>query len=206
MNTYYVGYFDVGDWVGYSLNIPGSGTYTFTFRVAPPNAPRTFNVIDGSGTVTLATVQIPVTRWYGDYTLVTVNMELQAGSQMIYLLSTSTGWDIDWFEYSGPSSAQAQSSHRAPRIVETEPASTTAFNTYPNPIRNQFTLQLNNNERGRVYIQIVDMKGAVRKQYLLNKNQQQVQFQIPGESLTPGQYIVKVQIGKWKETKKILKL
>ena len=206
VNTYYVGYFDVGDWVGYSLNIPVSGTYTFTFRVAPPNAPRTFNVIDGSGTVTLATVQIPVTRWYGDYTLVTVNMELQAGSQMIYLLSTSTGWDIDWFEYSGPSSAQAQSSHRAPRIVETEPASTTAFNTYPNPIRNQFTLQLNNNERGRVYIQIVDMKGAVRKQYLLNKNQQQVQFQIPGESLTPGQYIVKVQIGKWKETKKILKL
>lgn len=93
-----VGYIHTGDWMNYNINVAAAGAYTFRFRVAPPGSARKFEVRNASGTV-LATINIPKTRWWGDFTTVTSTINLPAGAQTIRLHATSADWDIDWFEF-----------------------------------------------------------------------------------------------------------
>ncbi len=77
---------------------------------------------------------------------------------------------------------------------------------YPNPVRDNFILQLNNSHMGKMNVQVVNQAGAIVHSYLFNKDQIVNQITVPANDLPTGVYFVHVQIGTWSDRLKIVKL
>jgi hypothetical protein len=77
---------------------------------------------------------------------------------------------------------------------------------YPNPVRDNFVLQLNNSHMGKMDVQVVNQAGAIIRSYLFNKDQIVNQITVPANDLPTGVYFVHVVIGNWSDTRKIEKL
>lgn len=77
---------------------------------------------------------------------------------------------------------------------------------YPNPVRDNFILQLNNSHMGKMNVQVVNQAGAIVHSYLFNKDQIVNQITVPANDLPTGVYFVHVQIGTWSDKLKIVKL
>jgi len=77
---------------------------------------------------------------------------------------------------------------------------------YPNPVKDNFVLQLNNSQMGKMNVQVVNQAGAIVNSYLFNKDQILNQITVPVNNLPPGVYFVHVQIGTWSDQRKIVKL
>jgi hypothetical protein len=76
---------------------------------------------------------------------------------------------------------------------------------YPNPVKDNFVLQLNNSHMGKMNVQLVSQAGAIVHSYEFNKDQIVNQITVPANSLPPGVYFVHVQIGTWSDQRKIVK-
>ncbi|PZR28103.1 MAG: hypothetical protein DI535_08070 [Citrobacter freundii] len=75
---------------------------------------------------------------------------------------------------------------------------------YPNPFRSQLFLELNNKERGSMQITISDLAGKIHRQYQLNKQQEIFNEILQTGELPEGMYFLRIQLGKWISTQKIL--
>lgn len=80
-----------------------------------------------------------------------------------------------------------------------------AFGTYPNPFVDQVFLKLNNKETGLMNVSVIDQSGRVVKQFQYNKSSELFNQTINLGTLRSGLYMIKVQIGKWSETRKIMR-
>ena len=69
-----------------------------------------------------------------------------------------------------------------------------------------FLSQLDNGSLGKVDIVIADQSGKILKTLKDEKNQQLWQLNVPANELLPGSYFIKVQIGNWSESKKLIKM
>ena len=81
-----------------------------------------------------------------------------------------------------------------------------SFAIYPNPVTDNFVLQLNNGHMGKMNVQVVNQTGAIVRSYLFNKNTVVDQITLSGHDLPAGVYFVHVQIGTWSDKKKLVKL
>jgi hypothetical protein len=81
-----------------------------------------------------------------------------------------------------------------------------SFVIYPNPVRDNFVLQLNNSQMGKMNVQVVNQAGAIIRSYLFNKDQIVNQITVPAKDLPTGVYFIHVQIGTWSDKGKIVKL
>lgn len=80
------------------------------------------------------------------------------------------------------------------------------INVFPNPVASQFVLQTNILHTGQMSVQVLDINGVVQKQWNLTKNLEgTAQTYLSMGELKPGEYIIRVQIGDWIATKKIIK-
>jgi len=77
---------------------------------------------------------------------------------------------------------------------------------YPNPVRDNFVLQLNNNQTGKMNVQVVNQAGEIVHSFLFNKDQVMNQVTVPTNDLATGVYFIHVQIGTWSDRRKIVKL
>ncbi|MET0465146.1 MAG: carbohydrate-binding protein [Chitinophagaceae bacterium] len=75
---------------------------------------------------------------------------------------------------------------------------------YPNPFRSQVFLEINNEETGTMQITIVDFAGKIHRQYQINKPQKLFNQVLQTGDLPEGMYMMRIQIGKWSNTQKIL--
>jgi hypothetical protein len=89
---------------------------------------------------------------------------------------------------------------------ETNLSAKPSFVIYPNPVRNNFVLQLNNSQMGKMNVQVVNQAGAIIRSYLFNKDQVVKEVTVPANDLPTGVYFVHVQIGTWSDKRKIVKL
>ena len=81
-----------------------------------------------------------------------------------------------------------------------------SFTIYPNPIRDNFVLQLNNSHMGKMKVEIVNQAGSIIRSYLFNKDQVADQVTLPANDLSAGVYFIQVEIGTWSDKRKIVKL
>jgi hypothetical protein len=81
----------------------------------------------------------------------------------------------------------------------------TLINIYPNPVKSQFTLQLNNEFSGRFTAQLINSNGAVVQQLNLSKAPGIFQHQLLASDIPAGYYILKIKIQQNTYYKKILK-
>jgi hypothetical protein len=76
---------------------------------------------------------------------------------------------------------------------------------WPNPFRNQITINLNNSLTGPVMINIYDMSGKLVKKFSSNKTSNFWQEQFDLSSLQPGVYILNIQVKNRTINTKIIK-
>jgi len=81
-----------------------------------------------------------------------------------------------------------------------------AFTIYPNPVKSNATLQVNNIYTGKMNIQIISETGAVVHSLSLSKDQQNNLLVLPTNDLPPGVYFVLAQVGTWTDKRKFVKL
>ena len=77
---------------------------------------------------------------------------------------------------------------------------------YPNPAKEQFTLNLNNSHTGPMKIMVVNGAGVDVLNYETYKSQQISTMLVPVGTLPAGVYFVIVQVGNWRGSTRMLKL
>jgi parallel beta-helix repeat protein len=80
------------------------------------------------------------------------------------------------------------------------------FVLYPNPVTDNFSVELTNGETGQMKVEIVSVSGQVMRSLMLNKEQQSTQFNLPSNNLSKGVYFIQIQVGNWNGTKRFVKL
>ena len=100
----------------------------------------------------------------------------------------------------------AASVSKAEVVGMTSTSSTAALSIYPNPIVNSFQLQITNDLTGAVSVQVYDMSGGLQKQFSLTKaDTGSTQFYLSMGELPSANYIIKVSMNGWTESKQISK-
>jgi endoglucanase len=198
-----VGYIDTGDWMDYSVNASSAGTYAVNLRVASPNGGQ-LQIKNSAGTV-LATVTVPNTGGWQNWQTVSTNIALAAGTQTIRIYSASNGWNFNWWEVGGAAGTVSAASVGKAEDISTL-SSIAPLNIYPNPIVNTFQLQVNNDLTGAVQVQVYDMQGSLQKQFSLSKAEAGVvQYYLTIGQLAKANYVIKVTMKDWTESKQIIK-
>jgi hypothetical protein len=201
-----VGYIDPGDWMEYSYSAPSTGSYTVGLRLASPASGGQLQIRTSSGTV-LATVNVPNTGGWQTWQTIPTTLSLTQGTQTLRLVSTSAqykGWNINWWELAASGSATI-TQRRATASIPTEVASAPSFEEFPNPAKDRLTLSINNSHEGKMKVQILNMIGAVQKQFFLNKANGTSINNLNIGDLPKGQYILFLEVNGHKETKKFIK-
>lgn len=130
------GNIDTGDWMSYSgtpVNIPVTGTYKITYRVASLNKAGSLALREASNEAVLDTIPIPITGGYQTWTDVTRTITLTQGIHSFKLFAVTGGFNLNWFKIelvaasatssSSSSSSQASSTTQGttpPWIIEAE--------------------------------------------------------------------------------------
>jgi endoglucanase len=202
-----VGWIDNGDWMNYSYNAPASGTFTVSLRIATIYSGSQLQIKNSAGTV-LATVNVPITGGFQTWQTITASVTLPAGSQTLRLQSSGTaGFNINWLELSQGSAALSsiQANGSIMTTETTNVATTPALDVYPNPTTDRFVLQVNNSLSGNISVQVINLAGAVQKQFSFSKAAGSTQFYISIGDLAAATYIVKVTMGTWSDSRQIVK-
>jgi hypothetical protein len=138
-----VGYVDPNDWLDYPVNIPTTGVYTVSFRLACALGTGAFQL--KSGATVLASVTVPNTGGWQTWQTVNVTANLTAGAQTLRIAFTGTGCNINWWEYSlGLKSAEELTGVFAD------------FTMYPNPANDMVTIESDNSEFNIVEIHSIN--------------------------------------------------
>ena len=208
-----VGWINGGDWMDYAVKVAAAGKYQVDFRVATPYKGARFQLKAADGTV-LATVSPVVTGGFQSWKTVSAIITLPAGYQTLRLYSAaSPEWNINWMKFSRNSDGKNKADESVgvsgqlsfDTSAVTSPVSA-AFILYPNPAGNDCRLQLTNQHKGDMLVHVIDVSGTVRHLYKFNKDQSSILVNLPLADVPAGTYIIRVQIGEWSETKKMIKI
>jgi hypothetical protein len=200
-----VGYIENGDWMEYVYSAPSSGTYTINFRVASPNNGGQFQVQNSGGQI-LTTVNVPNTGGFQTWQTISAMVNLAAGQQTLRLQSSAqAGWNINWLEIVSGGTAMLSMQKSTLTAIDST-ATAPALDVYPNPVTDRFVLQINNSLTGAVSVQVINLQGAVQKQFSLTKADATTsQFYLSIGELAAASYILKVTMNGWNDSKQIIK-
>jgi 5-hydroxyisourate hydrolase-like protein (transthyretin family) len=198
-----VGWQDNNDWMDYSVNLASAGTYTVNFRVASYFTGAQFQLRNSSGAV-LTTVTVPNTGGFQKWQTTSASVSLPAGQQTLRIVTTNAngGWNINWWEITTNATTTQK--------VMASQEETTAVNNqqveiFPNPVINQMILKLNNAYSGNLKVEVVNMQGMTRKTVNLVKQPGTNQFYLSLGDLPAGQYIIRLIMTEWTESRMIIK-
>jgi hypothetical protein len=201
-----VGYIENGDWMEYVYNAPSTGTYTINFRLASPNKGAQFQIQNSGGQI-LTTVNVPNTGGFQTWQTISATVNLPSGQQTLRLQSVAqAGWNINWMEIASGSTAMLSMQKSTLSTVDSTASDVPALEVYPNPVTDRFVLQVNNSLTGAVSVQIVNLQGAVQKQFSLSKTAAATsQFYLSIGELPAASYILKVSMSDWNDATQLIK-
>ncbi len=112
-----VGYFHENDWLSYTdavIDIPTTGTYKITFRLASQSGGGSFAFHEADGSVQYGTVTVPKTGGAQKWVDVEQVVNLKAGSHKFGLTTLTrgaNGFNLNWFKIeAGAATSSSQSS------------------------------------------------------------------------------------------------
>jgi hypothetical protein len=92
-----VGWIDVGDWVTYNIQVPASGNYEVSYRVASENG-ASLQFEKAGGELVYGVVDIPATGGWQSWKTIKHTVQLSVGTQSIALYAPAGGWNVNWLE------------------------------------------------------------------------------------------------------------
>jgi endoglucanase len=107
-----VGWIDFNDWMNYKVNVPRTGMYKVSYRVASKVESGYLQLETAGGTPSYGTLQFPATGDWQNWTTVSHLVNLPAGEQTLAIKALSGGWNINWLQIEavGGSSSSLSSS------------------------------------------------------------------------------------------------
>jgi endonuclease/exonuclease/phosphatase family metal-dependent hydrolase len=115
--TYDVGWITPGEWLNYTVNVPAAGAYTVWLRVAAPGGALFHVGFNGASNV-WTTVGVPATGGWQSWTVVSVPVNLGAGTQQITLFFDTGAMNIDDFTVgTTPNSSAPAAPSAAPPVT-----------------------------------------------------------------------------------------
>jgi chitinase len=96
-----IGYIETGDWVGYKINVPSTGTYTVQYRVASESTGGQIRLESYGGGTAFGTINVPATGGWQIWQTISHTVQLTAGVQEIALAFPAGGININWFSITG---------------------------------------------------------------------------------------------------------
>jgi hypothetical protein len=133
-----VGWIDAGDWMSYNVTIPTAGTYQVIYRVASPNANTTLRLEKDGGATQLGSVTIPNTGGWQNWTNVSHNVILPAGSYAIGIATSTGGFNLNYLTITSNLSAARLAAQSIQQPLTSE---NNTLVLSPNPVRNQLYLR-----------------------------------------------------------------
>ena len=91
-----VGWIDEGDYLSYNIDVPSNGTYIIDFRVASSTAGTNFDIYQGNKVI--GSISDDTANGWQTWSTVSTEVELSEGEQILKLVATKSGWNINWFE------------------------------------------------------------------------------------------------------------
>ncbi|MCA0892487.1 carbohydrate-binding protein [Microbulbifer agarilyticus] len=92
-----VGYLDDGDWMAYhGVNVPSAGNYRVEFRVASQGGGQ-LSFERAGGSPLYGTLNVPATGDWQNWTTISMDVYLDAGSQDFGIGVPIGGWNLNWF-------------------------------------------------------------------------------------------------------------
>jgi endonuclease/exonuclease/phosphatase family metal-dependent hydrolase len=107
---YDIGWIGAGEWLNYTVNVTGSGSYTVALRVASPSGGTLHVGFNGPSSGTWVAVNVPSTGGYQNWTNVNVPLLLNAGGQQMTLFFDTAGINFKSATVSGGSSGTSTAS------------------------------------------------------------------------------------------------
>ncbi len=98
--AYNVGWITAGEWLQYTIDVPGAASFDMGFRVSSPTGTGRFHLtLDGTNVT--GALSVPNTGGWQNYTDVTVNdIPISAGQHTLRLVFESDGLNINYFDIS----------------------------------------------------------------------------------------------------------
>ncbi|WP_039917233.1 carbohydrate-binding protein [Cellvibrio mixtus] len=93
-----VGYIDSNDWMTYAVNIPVTGTYKVSYRVAAPAGGSQFKLEKAGGSPVYGSINVPTTGGWQNWQTVSHNVVLPAGEQLIAISAITGGFNVNWLK------------------------------------------------------------------------------------------------------------
>lgn len=155
-----VGWIDAGDWMAfYNINFPTTGTYKVEYRVASLNGGGRVSCDLNAGTIQLGAVDIPSTGGWQNWTTVSHNVTITAGTYAFGVYAQSGGWNLNWVRITPLSTAKAAvSTDMVNDLIDNSVQSGKAFTIYPNPVKQQLNIVSGESLSGGI-IRIYDIMG-----------------------------------------------
>ncbi|MCF8413974.1 MAG: glycoside hydrolase family 3 C-terminal domain-containing protein, partial [Melioribacteraceae bacterium] len=92
-----VGWTDAGDWLSYNITVPKTGNYIMKFRIASESNEGDISILIDESEI--ATKTFPVTGGWQNWETVTEGVFLNEGNQVLKILITDGGFNLNWIEF-----------------------------------------------------------------------------------------------------------
>ncbi|WP_271766027.1 carbohydrate-binding protein [Aquimarina algiphila] len=195
-----VGYIDTGDWMAYAnINFPSSGNYRIEYRVASAVGGGTLSADINAGATVLGQVNIPNTGGWQNWTTISHNVTINAGTYPFGLYAASGGWNINWIKIIGLSDVKfADSTLVENKENNDEVRNTDTMTLYPNPFKNSLQFKF---EGENVRVTVFDAFGH----RILHSITVEPGRSIDLSHLKKGLYLVSIEKNGSTETKRVIK-
>lgn len=206
-----VGWIDNGDWMDYTFNVVKAASYKVNFRVATPYLNQKFQLRNAAG-ATLANINVPQTGGYQNWTTISAVVSLPIGLQTIRVHSLQSGWNIKRIEFvdesyiNGSSNLMSGAYQDNPANVESMISEYSSSGIFPNPVKDQVSLQINNKLSGTINVRLLNKSGIIYKTFKFTKNQSLSRHTLQLNDLPTGTYILSIEMKGWSDQKNIIKL
>ncbi|NLR90801.1 cellulase family glycosylhydrolase [Flammeovirga agarivorans] len=176
-----VGWIDAGDWLAFhNVNIPTSGNYTISYRVASPQNGGKVQLEGNEGQSVYGSVDVPNTGGWQNWQTVSHSAYLNAGSQNFGIGFPSGAFNLNWIEISSSSNGRQISS--STESLEAE------LVAYPNPTSSRLTLANISNKFTQ--LEVFTVEGKLKGMYRLDN---QGSFTLDVGHLQKGVYFIRLQ-------------
>jgi beta-glucanase (GH16 family) len=195
-----VGSIDATDWMAYSpVVFPTSGTYKIEYRVASLSGGGRLSLDLNGGDIVLGELDIPSTGGLQNWTTISHNVYVTAGTYNPGIYASTGGWKLNWFRISPLITAKAATnSSIVNNLIDNSVQTGKAFTIYPNPVKHQLNISSGESLAGGL-IRIFDLSGKQVMTATPASNH------IDVSALAPGVYTLVFTKNKTRITKEFMK-
>ncbi len=178
-----VGWIDASDWMAfYNINFPVNGTYKVEYRVASLSGGGTLSLDLNAGSIQLGALAVPSTGGWQNWTTITHNVYVNAGTYNVGVFAQAGGWNLNWLRITPPATGLLTEAEdpQTEKTTNDVPASD-KWVLFPNPVQHQLNIMTGEDIIGGS-IRVVDIAG---RQVL---SPRAATYKLDVSSLAPGVY------------------